>query len=172
MLYRLLLLMTVVPILELWLLFEIAQRTSGWFTFGLVLVTGLVGASLARWQGWRAMQRIQRELSQGQMPGGALLDGLLIFTAGVVLVTPGVITDAIGFLLLIPPTRSLVKRYLTRRFQSHFQVNAHGFQETWKNESATTQGGDRIVDSYVIEAEPPDSNDGAASGDANKNGHE
>ena len=167
MLFRLLLLMTVIPLLELWLLFEIADRTSGWFAFGLVLVTGAVGASLARWQGWRAMQRIQRELSQGQMPGGALLDGLLIFVAGVVLVTPGVMTDAVGFLLLIPPTRALAKRYLTRRFQHHFQVNSHGFEGTWTSGQAgfsgqdppIEKGGDRIVDSYVIDAEPPNSKD-------------
>jgi len=156
MIFRVLLLMTVVPLVELWLLFVIAEH-SGWkFTIGLVLTTGLVGAWLARWQGWRAMQRIRAELTAGKTPGGPLLDGVLIFVAGVLLVTPGVLTDSAGFLLLIPPSRAWVRRYLARWFRSRFHVDVRGFPGGRADGPTNEDKRDHIIDSYVIDAEKPD----------------
>jgi len=162
MLFRLLLLFTVVPLVELWLLFGIAKRTSIWFTIALVLVTGFVGAALARWQGWRTVTRIQDELRQGHLPAGALVDGVLILVAGVLLITPGVLTDSLGFLLLIPPCRTLVKAYLARRFQYRIQTYRDGFRAQAWSDSARSPfddgpfESDQIIDSHVIDAEPPD----------------
>src|SRR3972149_4678710 len=110
MLFYLFLLFTLVPLVELALLIWIGGQTSIGFTIALVLTTGIVGAALARWQGWRTRARIQDELHAGRMPADALVDGLLILVAGLLLVTPGVLTDAVGFSLLIPPLRTLVKR--------------------------------------------------------------
>jgi len=118
-LVKLLLLFTLLPIVELALLLYLADATSWQLALGIVLATGILGAMLARRQGWRTSQRIREQLARGQMPGDALLDALLILIAGALLVTPGVLTDAVGFLLLIPPCRRLIKRRLVARFQLH-----------------------------------------------------
>lgn len=157
MLFRLFLLFSVIPLLELWLLVWVAQQTSFAMTIALVLATGFIGASLARWQGWRTVQRIQSELQQGKLPAGAMIDGLLILLAGVVLITPGVLTDCFGFFLLIPRCRAVVKRYLARTFQHCIHVHPGGFNASAWNEPGTPLlGRDEIIDARVIDAEPPD----------------
>jgi len=82
----------------------------------LVIVTGFAGAYLARLQGMQTMFRVRASLQQGRMPADELVDALLIFTAGIVLLTPGFITDAAGLLLLFPYTRQHFKRLLKRKF--------------------------------------------------------
>jgi UPF0716 protein FxsA len=119
----LILLFTVVPLTELFLLMWLADVTdSPALVFGLVILTGIVGAALARWQGAGTWRRLHRDLAEGRMPADALLDGLLIFVAGALLLTPGMLTDLVGFGLLIPPLRKLFKRFLVWRFKSRFQV--------------------------------------------------
>ena len=122
MLARLLLLFTVVPLLELVLLLWIAEHTGWKFTLGLVIFTGVLGAWLARQQGLRCWQRFQQQLAQGELPADSLLDGLMILIAGAVLVTPGVLTDLVGFALLIPPVRKLARQHLARRIRPHVVV--------------------------------------------------
>ncbi|NIP86765.1 MAG: FxsA family protein [Planctomycetales bacterium] len=122
MLLRLILLLTVVPLTELFLLMWLADLVnSALAVFGLVILTGVVGASLARWQGAETWRRLQGDLAAGRVPADALLDGLLIFVAGTLLLTPGILTDLIGFALLVPALRKQVKRYLVWRFQARFQ---------------------------------------------------
>ena len=104
------LLFTVVPLVELALLIWIGGQTVWWLPIAMVVLTGIAGAVLARWQGLRALQRIQDDLQAGRMPADAVVDGVLILVAGILLVTPGVITDIVGVALLIPPLRSLMKR--------------------------------------------------------------
>jgi UPF0716 protein FxsA len=118
---RLLLLFTVVPIVELWLLIQLGRYVGLAATIGIVLLTGIIGASLARWQGLATLRRVQADMAEGRAPTGSLVDGLLILVAGAVLLTPGLITDAIGFLLLIPPTRAAVRRTLVDMFQRRMQ---------------------------------------------------
>lgn len=124
MLFRLLLLLTIVPLTELFLLLWISRRTNIWFTMGLVLATGVVGAFLARMEGWRTVRRMESELRAGRMPGDALVDALLILVAGALLLTPGVLTDALGFALLVAPFRRLIKKRLKRRFAARFQMRS------------------------------------------------
>ena len=112
MLWKLILLLTVVPIVEFWVLMELKDWTSFSFTVLVVLGTGVVGAILARMEGLRTLRRIRDELGEGRIPGDSLLDGAMILVAGALLVTPGVLTDAAGFLLLAPPSRSLLRRAL------------------------------------------------------------
>ncbi len=114
---RLLLLFIALPAIELALLIEIGSRFGTVATLGLIVVTGAIGATLARGQGLRLIGEIQRELEEGRLPAGSLIDGLLILIAAAVLVTPGVLTDAFGFLCLVPGFRRLVKRALLRRFE-------------------------------------------------------
>ncbi len=111
---RLLLLFIVLPASELALLIEIGRRIGTLETIALIVVTGVAGAALARRQGLRVLSRVREEMSAGQMPADSLLDAAIILVASALLVTPGVLTDAVGFLCLVPGTRSLVKRGIVR----------------------------------------------------------
>jgi UPF0716 protein FxsA len=114
---RLFLLFIVLPAAELGLLIEIGRHFGTVTTLALIVVTGALGAGMARHQGLRVLAEVQRELAAGRLPAGSMLDGLLILLAAAVLVTPGVITDAFGFLCLTPGFRSLLKRELLRRLE-------------------------------------------------------
>ena len=103
---RLLLLFTVVPLVELFILVELGSIVGVLPTVGLVVLTGALGAWLARWQGLSVLRRLSTDLEQGRMPADVLIDGLLILIAGAVLLTPGLITDALGFFLLVPQGRA------------------------------------------------------------------
>jgi len=113
---RLVLLLTVVPLLELYFLLQLGARLGATPTLAIVIVTGLVGASLLRFQGGLALGRIRDALGAGRVPTTALVDGLLIAIAGVLLLTPGVVTDTLGLFLLIPAGRAVVRRMLRRRW--------------------------------------------------------
>ena len=110
----LLLLFIGVPILELALLLKINEYLHLPGTLTLVILTGVIGVGLARWQGLRILMLIQRDLAEGRMPAPYLIDGILVLLAGAVLITPGLLTDSLGFFLLIPVTRNLTKRWLRR----------------------------------------------------------
>jgi len=114
---RLLLLFIVVPVVELLLLIEIGQRIGTLATIGLIIGTGIVGASLARQQGLSTLARLRKDLDAGQLPAEAIIDGVLILVAAAVLLTPGVLTDLFGFFCLIPVCRRLLTRNLKRRFE-------------------------------------------------------
>lgn len=118
----LLIFFTALPVLELAILIEIGRAISLGPTLGIILLTGVVGAALAKHQGLRTLGRIQRGLAAGEMPTGAMVDGLLILVAGALLITPGVITDAAGFSLLIPFVRRQVRRALRRHFEKRIVV--------------------------------------------------
>ncbi len=120
MFFRLLLLFTVVPLIELALLIEIGNHVGLPATIALVILTGVVGAWLAKSQGLKTLARLQGELQQGRMPTDALLDGLMIFVAGAVLLTPGLLTDLFGFLLLVPAGRAAVRRAVAARLRQRF----------------------------------------------------
>lgn len=151
MLARLLLLFILVPMIELSLLLLIAKHTSVLFTLGLIIVTGVIGASLARREGLQCLSRIQRELSQGHLPGDSLVDALMIFIAGALLITPGVLTDVVGFSLLVPQIRGVLKKLVVARFKDRIVVS--GFS------TKGPQGAD-MGDTIDVEhrpAEPPQS---------------
>jgi len=113
----LLLLFVALPALELWLLIEVGRRIGGLETIGLIVLTGVVGASLARQQGLRVLSEVQRRVAAGDMPADSLVDGIMILVASALLVTPGVLTDAFGFLCLVPGFRAVVKAEAVRRFE-------------------------------------------------------
>jgi UPF0716 protein FxsA len=102
---RLVLLFTLLPFIELVLLLWIGSKAGLLPTIALVLGTGLIGAAAARWQGLATLRRIQEQVARGQMPGVVLLDGLMILIAAVLLMAPGVLTDLLGFALLVPWVR-------------------------------------------------------------------
>ncbi|MFE7063183.1 FxsA family protein [Sutcliffiella sp. NPDC057660] len=113
--FRILLaLIIVVPALEIWLLISIGQYIGPWLTILLIILTGILGAWLAKYQGLEALRNAQQKMSYGQMPGDVIIDGICILVGGVLLLTPGFISDSIGFLLLIPATRNIVKPFIIR----------------------------------------------------------
>ena len=109
MFFRLLVLFTLVPLLELYLLIRVGELIGVWPTVALVVFTGALGAFLTRLEGLRVFRQVQAEFQEGRVPTAGLLDGLLIVVAGAVLLTPGLITDALGFFLLLPPGRRVVR---------------------------------------------------------------
>ena len=119
---RLLLLFVAVPVIELVLLIEIGQRVGTLATIGLIIGTGTVGAFLARQQGLTTLARVRADLDEGRLPAAPLVDGVLILLAGALLLTPGVLTDAVGFLCLIPACRRLLKRWLKPGFERAVSV--------------------------------------------------
>ncbi len=120
MLGKLFLLFTVVPVVELYLLITIGGWVGAEATVGIVFVTGMLGATLARKEGTRVWRQWQEAVAAGQIPKEGVVSSLLVLVGGVLLVTPGVLTDITGLALLIPPTRRLVAgvlgNYLKKRF--------------------------------------------------------
>ena len=114
----LILLFTVIPILELAVIIKVGQSLGVLKTIGLVLVIAIIGGYLARLQGFLILQKIQSELQRGMLPTSEMLDGLIIFCGGILLLTPGFITDIFGLVLLFPASRWFIKRLLRWKFES------------------------------------------------------
>ena len=123
MFFRLLLLFTLVPLIELALLVKLGQMTSVAMTIGIVILTGIIGAYLARREGIKAWRRLEKSIREGVSPADELIDALLILIAGAVLITPGLLTDLFGFGLLIPPMRRWVRNKLSRHFHSRIMIS-------------------------------------------------
>ena len=123
MLLKLFLAFTIIPIIEIYLLIEIGSMFGALTAVTLVILTGFLGAFLARMQGLQTLYRIKESLREGRMPSGELLDALLIVIAGLVLLTPGFLTDSAGFLLLIPATRNSIKYWLRRQIELRYMSN-------------------------------------------------
>jgi len=116
MLLKLFLCFTLIPVLELYLLIKIGTVIGGFNTILLVVLTGFTGAWLARMEGMHTMMKLRTNLQQGLMPAEELIDAVIIFAAGVVLLTPGLITDVCGLVLLWPVTRNKFKQMLRKKF--------------------------------------------------------
>ena len=114
----LILLFTVLPALELALLIKVGSNIGVLNTIVLVVLIGVIGAALARYEGFRVLMKVQDSLQRGIMPSAGILDGFMVLAGGVALLTPGFITDIMGLLLLFPLTRAGIKWLLRRKFQS------------------------------------------------------
>jgi UPF0716 protein FxsA len=116
MLFKLFLCFTLIPMVELYLLIKLGTLIGGFNTIVLVILTGFAGAWLARMEGMHTMLKVRMNLQQGIMPAEELLDGMIILIAGLVLITPGLITDVLGLMMLWPVTRNRFKRFLRKKF--------------------------------------------------------
>lgn len=141
---RLLLLLTLVPVLELVVLLQVHHMLAvRWgsgvgllVTLGSIVLTGIAGATLARYQGLAVLRSIQESMLRAELPGPALVDGVLVLIGGALLLTPGYLTDVLGFSFLIPGSRALHRKFLLRwiknkiqRGEIHVEVNTTHFQE-------------------------------------------
>ena len=120
MLLKLFLAFTIIPVVEIYLLIQIGTIFGALTSIALVIVTGFLGAYIARIQGLQILFRIQESLREGQIPSRELLDALLIGIAGLVLLTPGFLPDAFGFFLLIPNTRNAIKQWVHRQIEVRY----------------------------------------------------
>ena len=130
---RLLLLFVIVPAIELAILIEIGKDIGFWPTMGIILLTGVMGSTLTRKQGVAVWSQFNLKLQKGQLPGNELLDGLIVLCSGALLLTPGILTDFVGFLGLIPQSRALIRNQLQKYLKNttlqstiHFHSSMHG----------------------------------------------
>jgi UPF0716 protein FxsA len=114
----------VVPLIEIGLFIQVGGWIGLFPTLVTVIFTAVLGAALLRRQGMGELAKLQASLNEGRDPRGPLAHGALILVAGIVLLTPGFFTDAIGFALLVPPIRSAVIGYLTKRIVSNIHMQA------------------------------------------------
>ncbi len=121
---RLALLFVIVPLLELALLIQMGQMVGFWPTIALVVFTGVTGAWLARMEGLRTLWRLQDDVANGRVPAQAIMDGMAVFAGGALLLTPGILTDLIGFGLLLPGTRHAIQKRIMARLERHIQEGA------------------------------------------------
>lgn len=110
-------LFVVAPIVEIYFIIQVAHVIGGWQTLGLLIIESMLGAWLMKRQGIGVLNRISQAIEQRRAPGTELIDAFLILLAGALMLTPGFVTDVFGFLLLLPPTRAVVRRLLVGRFK-------------------------------------------------------
>lgn len=135
----------VLPLVELALLLKLADLTNWKVSLALVIITGVVGSLLIRSQGISLVRRIQTDLREGRMPADSLLDAFLVVVAGILLITPGMLTDVVAIVLLIPPLRHLVKIGMVHWFRTRFRIQTIV--------SGTTSSSDRpsdVIDAKVV----------------------
>ena len=118
---KLLIIFTLVPVLELYVLIEAGRQIGAAPTIAMIFFTGIAGAYLARSQGFNLLKKIQQDLNEGRVPADKLLDGAMILAGGLLLLTPGFCTDLFGFLLLTPATRVIFKGWLQKWLEKKIQ---------------------------------------------------
>ncbi len=113
------LLFIIIPVVELYVIIAVGEEIGAFWTVILVLLTAVIGVNLLRIQGMSTLMRAQRNMAQGAMPAMEMMEGLALAVGGVLLITPGFITDSIGFLCLIPASRQAIIRYIIARATVH-----------------------------------------------------
>ena len=147
---KLFLLFAILPIIEIALLINVGEMIGGWNTVGIVIFTAFVGAYLVRKEGLSTLTAAQQKMQSGAMPGQEMAEGFLLVIAGVLLVTPGFVTDGAGFLLSMPITRPLIARAVLKQLtvkvvagQHQAQFYQHGNfhqQSQWTQETRQNDG--------------------------------
>lgn len=154
-------LFTLVPLAETFLLYVLGQHMGFWATVGVILLTGVLGAALAKREGLKVWRSWTESLAQGRLPEEGIVGGLLVLVGGVLLITPGVLTDLVGVTLLIPPSRRFIGKHVRRYFekklakrsgnvQYRVDVGDGGFAETFSWVGGSRRG---AADPNVIDAE-------------------
>ena len=124
MLLPLVLLFIAVPIAELAVIIQVGQAIGVWWTIALLVADSLIGTWLMRHQGRTAWRRFNEAVQAGRVPAREVLDGALVIFGGALLLTPGFITDILGLVLLVPPTRAIVRAILGRRLAHRMVASA------------------------------------------------
>ena len=117
MFFRLLLFFILTPLVEMAILIELGRRFGTWHTVGIVVLTGIIGASLAKTQGVQVYRNLTESLNNGELPHNHLIEALLLLVGGALLITPGLLTDIAGFVLVLPWTRRLARDQVISQFR-------------------------------------------------------
>jgi UPF0716 protein FxsA len=125
--FGLLLLFIALPLVELAILIKIGQLIGFWWTIAIVVATAILGASVLHAQGFQVIRKVQASMARGEPPIAPVIDGAFLFLAGICLMTPGIITDSIGLLLLIPPVRGWIARRSIAKAMQSGGVHVHVF---------------------------------------------
>lgn len=141
------------PFLELALLIKAGQTIGFWATLAIVVGAGLLGALIWSRQGVNVARKTQQALAQGRPPVGPVLDGAFLLLAGGLLITPGFLTDVLALLLLVPPVRHKVSRWVVRRLAERAHVQARAFEASMREGPAQGSRGANNVQGPVIEGE-------------------
>ncbi|HHJ34955.1 MAG TPA: FxsA family protein [Gammaproteobacteria bacterium] len=125
------LLFIIIPLVELYFIIVVGEAIGAFWTVILVILTAVIGVNLLRVQGMSTLAKAQRNMAQGQIPAMEMMEGIALAVAGVLLITPGFITDTLGFLCLIPASRQAIIRYLMTkgRVRTGFSAGPGGFQQ-------------------------------------------
>ena len=114
-----------VPLIEIGLFIQVGQAIGLWSTLGVVILTAVIGTWLLRQQGFRTLQKFQMEVAQGAIPTVTIFDGICLLAAGLLLLTPGFFTDAVGFLLFVPAFRELARKFFATRIAAKTNFSFH-----------------------------------------------
>jgi len=126
---KILTLFVIVPVTELYILIEVGKKIGSLSIIGIIILTGIIGAYLVKSQGFMILRKIQNDLNEGIMPGDSLIQGAIILAGGILLLTPGFVTDIVGFIFLIPVSRNIVKKYLLKWLQGKIKEGNIYFKE-------------------------------------------
>lgn len=126
MVFKLFILFSIVPVIELAILIKLGITIGTMKTVAIVLITAAVGAFMVRAEGLGVIIRLRESLEQGIFPASELLDGALILVAGALLLTPGILTDVVGFLLVFPASRRRIKKLVSVYIMRRIKVNSRG----------------------------------------------
>lgn len=137
-----------VPLVEITVMIAVGQQIGPWWTFGALVLLSFLGAVLVRHQGIRTWRRLQAAVRQGQEPRRELTDAGLVLIGGVLLVTPGFVTGAVGLFLLLPFTRPLTRVWVERLLASRLMVM--GSYESWSVRGGRPPGGADVIEGEVV----------------------
>jgi len=134
------LIFVITPVLEMWLLITVGGYLGAMPTIGLVLLTAFIGVNLLRAQGFETLWRGQRKFEEGQLPAQEIAEGIILAVSGALLLTPGFVTDLVGFSGLIPPVRRAIAQFvLSKMVVASVSAGAQGARFNASNSSATNQ---------------------------------
>jgi len=139
--FWLFLLLIVAPLVELYVIIQVASVIGGWETIALLIIESAIGAWLLKRQGMSTIAKVSQALDEGRIPSKELVDGLLIMVAGALMLAPGFIGDLIGYLLLLPPTRAPIRALMLKRFES-------GKYSSFFSMASSGPGGTRFVGTF------------------------
>jgi UPF0716 protein FxsA len=151
----LVLLFVVVPIVEIYVIIQVGQAIGALWTIALLVADSIIGSVLMRSQGRAAWRRFNEALAAGRIPHREVVDGVLVIFGGVLLLTPGFITDIFGAIFLIPPTRAIVRRLLVKRFSDRMIVAARTRAGTWSTGPGDIDGTAVDVDTEHLPRRTP-----------------
>ena len=149
-----LLIFIVVPFIEIMLLLKVSDQIGALYTIGLVLFTAILGVNLLKRQGFSTLLRFQDRLKSGEIPAQEIVEGMMIAFAGALLLTPGFLTDTIGFTLLLPPIRRRIAKRILRSGNVMFMGGGFGQQGGFQYRRSQSDDGETFDGEYRNESDP------------------